>query len=408
MTSYWRSVASVLTGSATAQIIPILGSVIIARQFAPSEFGLFSAWLGTVLLLAVLLPCRFEMALAIEKDGEPRRLDVISILLSAILVSCVVGIFLVLGIVLFPNLRTGFPFVLVIVGLPTAFAIAISNVWQAWAAAEGLYRQLSVIRIAQASAITFIQIIVGLFWPSAGSLAVAHLAGVTFSVLVAIYLLPLGRLAIKESINSLRAFWWRWRYFPVFSLPAGLINTAAAQLPIIIVASRFGADTAGLLALAIKVLGAPSGLLGKSVLDVFKRHAAIAFKERGECRREYLKTLYVLASLALIFCVGIVFLSEMFFSLAFGNAWRGAGTIAVWLSPLFAMRFIASPLSYMVYIVGKQHFDLSWQVALFCTTVVGLYSFNLYSEALQVYSLTCGALYAVYLWMSYRFSSGGQ
>lgn len=70
---FWRSVASVLTGTALAQAIPILGSLVIARQYAPSEFGRFSAWLGLVLLAAVALTGRFETALALEPDGEPRR-----------------------------------------------------------------------------------------------------------------------------------------------------------------------------------------------------------------------------------------------------------------------------------------------------------------------------------------------
>lgn len=406
MINYWKSVASVLTGSAMAQAIPILGSVIIARQFSPSEYGLFSAWLGAVLLLAVLIPCRFEMGLAISEDGEPRRLDVISILMTAVLVSCVVGVFCVIALILLPKVGAKFPTLLIALAPPTAFAIAVVNVWQAWAAAEGLYRRLSMIRVVQAAAITLIQIATGLFHPSASSLALAHLAGVALSILFSLHLLPLGRLAIGGSTRSLIEFWVRWRQFPMFSLPAGLINTAAAQLPIVIVASRFGADIAGLLALAIKVMGAPSGLLGRSVLDVFKRHASIAFKERGECRREYLKTLYVLAVVAFCGSILLALFSEALFSLAFGENWADAGNIAVWLLPLFAMRFIASPLSYMTYIVGKQHVDLAWQVCLFCLALTSLYLFNSYSEALKAYSLVCAVLYVIYLWMSYEFSSG--
>jgi len=406
MTHYWRSVASVLTGSAVAQVIPILGSVIIARQFAPSVFGEFSAWLGIVLLLAVLLPCRFEMALAIEGDGEPRRLAVISILVTACLVGCVTAVLLAIGLMLFPYLLAKFSFILIIVWLPAALAIAVANIWQSWAAAEGRYRQLSMMRITQAIAVTLIQIAMGFFQPSAGNLAVAYLLGVVLAVFVSAYLLPLGRFPIGQTINSVASFWLRQRHFPIFSLPAGLINTAAAQLPVVIVASRFGADTAGLLAMTIKVLGAPSGLLGKSVLDVFKRHAASGFRERGECRKEYRRTLYVLALGALVFCLVMLFASEPFFALAFGNAWRNSGLIAVWLLPLFALRFIASPLSYMVYIAGKQHIDLVWQLSFFCMTVFSLFLSTNYKSALQVYGLTCGVLYVIYLVMSYRFSLG--
>jgi hypothetical protein len=44
--TFWRSVGLVLTGTVAAQSIPLLGSLVIARIYAPAEFGLFSAWLG--------------------------------------------------------------------------------------------------------------------------------------------------------------------------------------------------------------------------------------------------------------------------------------------------------------------------------------------------------------------------
>lgn len=408
MTNYWKSVASVLTGSAVAQIIPILGSLVIARQFAPSVFGEFSAWLGIVLLLAILLPCRFEMALAIEEDGAPRRAAVVAILVTASLVSCMIAVLLAIGLMLFPFLLDEFPFILIVVWLPTGLAIAVANIWQSWAASEGSYRQLSIMRVTQATAVTLLQITVGFFHPSASNLAIAQFLGVIFAIAVSAHLLPLGRSSAGQIAKSIVPFWLRHIQFLMYSMPAGIINTAAAQLPIVIVASRFGADVAGLLAMTIKVIGAPSGLLGKSVLDVFKRHAASGYKDRGECRKEYSNTFKILLLGAFIFSVTMYFISESLFLLAFGNKWREAGVMAVWLLPLFALRFVASPLSYMVYIAGKQRVDLAWQIGLLMTTVVGLCSFKDYPAALKNYSLMCSALYAIYILMSYRFSLGNN
>ncbi|EJO93851.1 polysaccharide biosynthesis protein [Ectopseudomonas mendocina DLHK] len=73
---------------------------------------------------------------------------------------------------------------------------------------------------------------------------------------------------------------------------------------------------------------------------------------------------------------------------------------------MFALRFIASPLSYMVYIAGKQHLDLLWQVGLLVMTLVCLGVVQGHQSALIVYSFGYAALYLVYLAMSYRFSLG--
>lgn len=406
MSSYWRSVVSVLTGAALAQIIPIIGSLIIARLYAPAEFGVFSAWLGIVLLLGVVLTARFEMALAIEVDGEPRRLAVVSTLATACLVACGAAILLAIGAAVVPGAIDRFPVVLIVASVPTALAIAAAQTWQSWAAAEGSYGQLSMMRIAQAGAVTLIQVVVGAFQASADALAIAHLLGVVVGLAFSAYLMPAGTFPVGQASVTIRSFWSRQRRFPLLSLPADAINTAAAQLPLLIVASRFGAETAGLLAMTMRILGAPIGLLGKSVLDVFKRHAATSFRERGECRSDYLRTFRVLALGSLAFCAVMVLASESLFTLAFGEAWRGAGTIAVWLLPLFALRFIASPLSYMVYIAGKQHVDLFWQIALLGMTVASLSILTDHAHSLQAYSAGYSMLYVIYLAMSYRFSLG--
>jgi O-antigen/teichoic acid export membrane protein len=407
MSSYWKSVASVLTGTALAQLIPIVGALFIARLYAPNEFGIFSAWLGVVLLLGVIFTGRFETALAIEADGEPRRLSVSCVIATAGLAALIAFLLLGVALLLTPSQILRFPAFLVVGAIPSALAIAVAQTWQSWAAAEGAYSNLSLMRIVQAGAVTLGQAVVGLAYPSAEGLAAAHLLGVVLGLAYSAYLMPLGALPFGPSgFTAITLFWKRRRRFPMFSLPADSINTAAAQLPLLIVASRFGADTAGLLAMTMRVLGAPIGLLGKSVLDVFKRHAATSFRERGECRGEYIRTFKVLAVGSLAFCGVMFFASELLFAKVFGEEWRGAGAIAVWLLPMFALRFIASPLSYMVYIAGKQHVDLFWQVSLLGITIASLNASANYEYALQLYSVGYSVLYVIYLAMSYRFSQG--
>jgi len=92
--------------------------------------------------------------------------------------------------------------------------------------------------------------------------------------------------------------------------------------------------------------------------------------------------------------------------LAFGERWRQAGIIAVWLMPMFALRFVASPLSYVFYVAGKQHIDLMWQVALLLVTVATLYFPANYAHAIQAYSAGYALLYVIYLALSWRFSKG--
>jgi O-antigen/teichoic acid export membrane protein len=407
--NYWKSIASVLTGSAVAQAIPILGALVLARIFSPGEFGVYASWLGVVVFISVIITGRFETSLAIEADGDPRRLAFVSTLLAAGIASLSLLVLLLIASVVFPAMLQKIALPLLLCALPTALTIAIVQAWQSWAAAEGAYRKLTTIRIANAGAITVSQIIIGFFQPSASVLALGYLVGGVIACALCTTLMPLGKLPVEyRNFQSVKHFWYRQRRFPLLSLPADAINTAAAQLPIIIVASRFGAEVAGLLAMTLRILGAPLGLLGKSVLDVFKRHAATRYREYGECRDIYLQTFKVLSGGSIVFVVAMFFLSETLFVIAFGEQWRFSGTIAIWMLPYFALAFIASPLSYMVYIAGRQHVDLCWQIALLTMTFLCLTAPTHYESALKFYSAGYALLYVVYIIMSYRFSLGAK
>lgn len=403
--NFWRSVILVLTGSATAQMIPLAGSLLIARIFSPAEFGEFSIWLGATMLGAVVATGRYEMALAIEHDGEPRRVAARATMFVALggggMIT--VGAALV-GLMGFAGDMS--PQLLWTIG-PAAAVTAISQTWQSWAAAEGNYRALSIIRIVQAGIITLAQILAGLLDAPAYGLAIAHLGGTACGVLLASKVLPLaGRSNERKAEPSTRDFLRRQKRFPMLALPADSINTAAAQLPLFIVAYRFGADGAGLLALTLRVVGAPIGLLGASVLDVFRRHSAASYKTRGECRTEYLDTLRILAIGSALVAVVLTLAAEPAFALFYGETWHASGSVATWLMPMFALRFVASPLSYMFYIAGKQHHDLAWQLALLVTTLATLWLPQGYEQSLRAYGVGYSILYLIYLAMSYRLSKG--
>lgn len=405
---FWRSVGSVLSGMAVAQAIPLVGSLVLARLYAPAEFGAFSAWLGLVSLASVIVTGRLEVALPLEEDGDPRRFAALAVLATVVLCSVLLGI-VAAGAYLWAPARLVPVPGLVAIFAPAALLAAAAQTWQSWAAAEGQYRYLSGMRIAQAVGVTGAQIVVGMAAPTSTTLACGHLFGLLIGTCFAAYWMPLALSPLRSLsgfAGNLRAFWSRNRRFPLLSLPADSMNTASAQLPLLIITGKFGPEVGGLFALTMRVLGAPISLLGAAVLDVFKRSSASGYRERGNCKGEYVRTFYVLAGCGALLAVGVMLVSEPVFVLAFGEPWRRAGVIAVWLMPLFALRFVASPLSYVFYVAGKQHVDFMWQCALFLMTVAVFLLSTGFETSVKAYAFGYGFLYLVYLAFSYRYSKG--
>ncbi len=402
-----RSAKTVFFGMAIAQAIPILGSLIISRLYLPSDFGTFSVWLGMVQTAAVILTCRFETALAVEPDGEPREFAVKATIATTILTTIAFAPFAITYTVLF-EFQTYFSIGLVILAIAASMLLAVVQIWQSWAAAEGSYKKLSWIRISQAVSVIGSQIIAGWIAPSAIWLAIGQSVGMLISVIIAFWLMPINFASMRrldEFRIELISFVKAHHRFPQFALPADLINSVSGQLPLLIIAGKFGAEASGLFALTVRVLGAPIGLLGVAILDVFKRVAASSFRSKGNCRVEYINTFKILIVAACLLTLGVILTAELIFVAAYGEAWRNSGAIAIWLMPMFALRLVASPLSYVFYIAGKQQIDLIWQCALMVMTVLTFALSSTFQSSIENYAYGYASLYVIYISLSYYYSS---
>jgi O-antigen/teichoic acid export membrane protein len=401
---FWKSVTSVLTGTAMAQAIPIIGSLVIARLYTVEDFGIYSAWLGIVLILSVLSTGRFEASIAIQAPGKNQLLAfqatnyfilVMGVVLSCLLVFITQTDFSWLKI---------FELEFLLLLIPTGMVMAFSQTQQSLLAASGQYKLLSVLRVMQALLIVIPQIIIGYWFKSPIHLAATHFIGVLITILIVRYFDSTLKLFTFYNNKLLLTFYIKYKKFLIYSLPADSMNSLAAQLPVIVVTVNFGSEKGGILALTMRTLGAPIGILGKSVLDVFKKYASDEYRLLGNCSSIYLKTLYYLTFLAGLFSIFIFFFSKILFAVLFGSEWTEAGDIAILLLPLFALRFIASPLSYLIYIAEKQNIDLVWQVCLLFMTLTVLYSGLSFEDTIKLYSAGYAILYLAYIRLTYKMS----
>lgn len=403
---FWTNVASVLSGTAVAQAIPLLGSLLLARLFLPEAYGGYAVWLGAVLIAAVMLTLRLEMALAVIPDGRQRE-EAMGMVAATVLALGLLLALVALALWIFELVPRELGSTFLVLSVAAAAILAATcDTWQAMAAADGTYRLLVKLRIVQAALVVTAQLAGSVFSRSVEALAAGHLAGLAITAIFASIIRPTALPPLAGVLRRLVAFWRDYPRFPLFSLPGDVISAVSAQLPLMVVSARFGNESAGVLALTMRVLGAPIGLLGRSVLDVFRRHAAEAFRERGDCRAEYLGTLKVLGAGSIVFVVATYLVAEPFFGFAFGENWRAAGTMAIWLAPMFALRFTASPLSYTFYIVGRQNVDLAWQVGLLAVIVASLNVPQDVRTTVLIYSYGYSAMYLIYLVLTYRYSKG--
>jgi O-antigen/teichoic acid export membrane protein len=153
--------------------------------------------------------------------------------------------------------------------------------------------------------------------------------------------------------------------FPKFSTFDALANSAGIQLPLIIIAAMAVGPEAGFLLLAMRTMQAPMGLIGAAVSQVYISHA------RDELRKGNLGdfTAGILGGLARTGVGPLILLGGMappVFAFVFGEEWRRAGELVVWMTPWFAFQFLSSPISMVMHV-------RNWQKAMLLLTVFGLF-----------------------------------
>lgn len=401
--TYWRHVLTVLSGAVGAQTLPLLAAPLITRLCTPAEMGGFSVWLGIVAVTAIGATLRMETALILDHGEQAQRTGFGVVCDAASLTAIGVTAIAVVGRL------SGWPIVstlswtgVLTIGLGT-WLTAMMQTTIAYATSHRAFGKAARAKIVGAGTIAMAQL--ALLYGGGGwaGLLAGQLIGLAAGLAAAHRLLTPppnapGTITSTEGRAYLQRHQGFWRY----SLPSNLLNALVGQLPLLMIGMRYGPLSAGLFALTQRVLAAPISLIAASVLEVFKRQSVHDFQTLGNCSHAYRYTFKTLFCLALCPSIILFLYSPALFGWIFGSDWRVAGELAQLLAPLYFLNFIASPLSYVFFVAGKQKMELGWQVALFIMTVSVFFAPGTLQQSVLRYAIGYSGLYLVYLHMSYQ------
>jgi O-antigen/teichoic acid export membrane protein len=402
---FWKHATTVLTGTVIAQALPILVSPLITRLCTPADLGEFSVWLGVIAITATVATLRLEAAMILDHDSDEQQtcFSVVAYfsILFALLITFVAILAHLFGI---PQAQHMSWLGLMTLGVGVWLS-AYNQTLVAYATSYNAFAKTAMAKICGTGTIAIGQLILLFIGAGGAALLAGQILGMTVGVVAAMYLLSPPRPSLsfvptRTQLNYLKKHESFWR----FSLPAGLLNTAAGRFPLFLVGAKYGLFAAGLFALTERILTAPVSLLAASVLEVFKRQSVHEYQTLGNCREAFRSTFKALVLLGAGPTLIIFLFAPELCAFVFGKPWREAGEFAQILAPLYFLNFVASPLSYVFFVAGKQKIELVWQVALFITTItVFLVPLSL-KQVLLNYTVAYSALYIVYLSLSYKFS----
>jgi O-antigen/teichoic acid export membrane protein len=179
-----------------------------------------------------------------------------------------------------------------------------------------------------------------------------------------------------------------------------MANSAAIQLPILLIGILVSEAEVGQLLLATSVVQAPMALFGTATSQVFLSQAP----ERARQGRLYETTIAAIKTLLRLgvpLLAVIAIASPFVFPILFGEDWGRAGVIATWMAPWLLLQFIASPISMVFYITGRQGLALATQVGglIFRTFATWAGAVLLDGKATEAYAVSGGLFYGMIIFV---------
>ncbi len=382
-------------GSAIAQGITVGVTPILTRLFSPEEFGTFAAFVSVLSIVLVMASMRFEFAIPQIQNRKTAQglvcLCSILVLVMSLLVLC----FLTFTTLINATVGSGWGvFWLLPLGLLFAGAFQVANYW---IIREKAFKALAVSGIKRSLMQSVAQVSLGFTGMGVLALVIGYVAGQA----IGSKLLTQGMPA-KKFLSGWRSrvIAYRYRRFPIFSVPAGLLNVSAVHITPLLLIYMYGAVTAGFFSLAQRAMGAPMAFLGMAIANVFLSELPRIRRDKPEqLMGFYLRACRNLAMIGLPIVAGATAVLWFGVELIFGEEWSDTALFALCLAPLFLGQFVVAPLSQTLTVLERQDVQLFWDLLRLVipnlVVVAAYYSSDAVVDAVLGYGLSMFFIYII-------------
>lgn len=411
---FTRNVATLVTGSLFARVIPLAAVPFMTRLYEPAAFGVFALYASVVAILTIFLTGRYDLAIMQPReDGEGVNVLALAIALAAVL--GVVSLGMVVWLVQYGDLSWGGlePLAMWLYFVPVGGVMAAAyQSLMYWHVRKKNFKALAVNRILQSSCMTGFSLLFGWMGVGEGGLIVGNLLGTLFSAVHLSW--HLFRDALKPwrcvSWVAMRAMSKAYLDYPkkmIFSRGIGVVHQ---QIPFLFISRFFGVEVLGHVSMARRLVYEPVSLVANNIGDVFRQRATEDFQKTGKFDEIFIKIVKVAFFVALFPCLMLFFTLEELFPALLGEGWIMAGVYAKVILVAGFFSFFCTPIDKGALIVNRLGYITLWHVSLFVAHLLLIFVTWFYEGSIMAYLWGYVAVivthYLVDMFMEYRFSLG--
>lgn len=362
-----KHVLTLMSGTAVAQILPLLVMPVIGHYVSPAELGVFAAVTGVIMFLVPLATARYDLAIVLPRsDEEALQLVRLSTLINTLVCALATVVLVVFGDIIArswlhqPGAR-GWIFAAGGIAWVYAEVVLLSY----WLTRKKNYRLIASNKIHQSVSTSGIQVGASMAGLSVGGLVAASLIG---QVAALANLLRKAGPELRrrpQTERTLRDLAVEYRKMPLLNGPNAIADSVRLNGMPIMLNALFSQAIAGHFAWAWRALQMPLSLINGAISQVFFQQLTTV--ERGQMTATVRKSIVRSALLGVVpfglLALLCPVLLPWFLSPRNPAKWALAGQIGAVLVPWLFMNLMTSPVSTLFIVVRRQGTMLLFSLA---------------------------------------------
>lgn len=402
----------VLSGIA-AQIVNMAAYPLLTQSYSPASFGVFGVISALATFSGAVILLRFDTIIQIV---DPEEEDAI---LGAAVVSgfslALAGIILLLlfGERLFTlvaedkDWRAGYAVIVPVLALLNGL-FALSRQYMA---KKHRYRRFSAANFLRTLVMVAAQLSLVVVLPGPAGLIAGFALGLALALALA-WPVPAAlptRIAVApcQALHTARAAIRRYRAFIRVDVVNVMIAASVLSIYPIIVLIGFGADEAGIFAVASRLVFIPIDVLAASVSTVYFQRFSLAVRLGEDMTRLFGVTFAGATAVAAAIALIVLLVADPFVRHFFPPEWARVSHAMFFLLPTFVARFVIGCIGSTPLALSRPKILFVWNLAQIA--IIGLTWLATINQSMEMFLLVSGgcllgvgALYLGFLWVSIR------
>lgn len=366
-----RNTSILVSGTALAQLIPVLLQPLLRRYYSPEAFGAYSVYLSLVGIFSIIASFKYDLAIVLpKKDREAANILFLSVLISFLFSSIIAIIILIwrAEIAGFLNLSADYYFYLMLAPAGIffySFYQTINN----WLTRKKSFMLLSVNKFTRRGVEGATQLgLKGLTgsWGLVIGDVLGHIANVSSGLFQG------RKKGLKiDQLSPVKINYVARKYseFPRVNVIPSLMSACSFLLPVIMLNKFFSTEIAGYFDLSKLLLSVPLALISTSVSSVLLQSLTEKINEKKSLKKDILLVLGLVLFIGTAEIIIIALFGIGIFTFIFGERWELSGRISQILVWSYALNFLVASFSTVFVSLQKIRLLSIWQIFYFFSVI---------------------------------------